>query len=423
MRLGRIKGGATAGAVALVILGLSAAPASASTASGQNVGITSSSVTVGQIDDLTQPIAGLFKAAQDGTQAYFNYVNSTGGVYGRKLYLDTRDSGGTTSAVQTATNSIVSKDFAMVGGFSLLDSAEGPTITATKMPDVAYPLAISLSNNLYVYNPSPGLSNVTPTGPYVWAAKAFPAQSKHVGILFGTSTATPLALETVIESAMKSAGLKITYRRGYDVNSTTTFLSDVLRMKSSGVQMIFNEEMPGFQAAILAQNSGQQHFTPVHVEGTSAYINNMAKLAGSAANGMYVSLPTALYQGEDAKAVPAVATFDKYILKVDPKVFDSVEPLSGIYGWTSAVLFVQALKAAGPNPTRAGLLAQLNKVTSFNAGGLTPTANPAKNIPSRCFLVAQFKNGAWTRAAPSPKSGFVCAGTLKIRPGWKPPNR
>jgi hypothetical protein len=138
---------------------------------------------------------------------------------------------------------------------------------------------------------------------------------------------------------------------------------------------------------------------------------------------MYLNLPTALYEGEDAKAVPAVAMFDKYVTAVDPKVFDSVEPLAGLYGWASAMLFVQALKAAGPNPTRAGLLAQLNKVTSFNAGGLTPTANPAKNLPSKCFLIAQFKNGVWTRVAPSPKSGFVCMGTLKIRSGWKPPNR
>jgi hypothetical protein len=149
----------------------------------------------------------------------------------------------------------------------------------------------------------------------------------------------------------------------------------------------------------------------------------MEKLAGSAANGMYLDLPTSLYEGEDARAVPAVAMFDKYVTKVDPKVFDSVEPLAAPYGWASAVLFVQALKAAGPNPTRAGLLAQLDKVTSFSAGGLLPTANPAKNIPSKCFLIAQFKNGAWTRVAPSPKSGFVCMGTLKARAGWKPPNR
>jgi ABC-type branched-subunit amino acid transport system substrate-binding protein len=422
MRLGISRGSAIAGAVVTIVLGASVAPAAAAT-SGQTPGVTSSSVTVGQIDDLTSPIAGLFKSAQDGTQAYFNYVNSHGGVYGRKLVLDTRDSAGSTSTVQAATKSIVSKDFAMVGGFSLLDSVEGPTISATRMPDVAYPLAVTLSNNPYVYNPAPGLSNATPTGPYIWAAKTFPKQSQHIGILYGTSSATPAALEVVIESAMKSAGLKISYRRGYDVNSTTSFLPDVLKMKSSGVQMYFNSEMPGFQAATLAQNSSQQHFSPVHIEGTGAYANNMGKLAGSAANGMYLNLPTALYEGEDAKVVPAVATFDKYVTTVDPKVFDSVEPLAAPYGWASAMLFVQALKAAGPNPTRTSLIAQLDKVTSFNAGGLLPTANPAKNLPSKCFLIAQFKNGSWTRVAPSPKSGFVCMGTLKIRPGWKPPNR
>jgi branched-chain amino acid transport system substrate-binding protein len=45
-------------------------------------------VTVGQVDDLTAPLPGLFTGAEDGTQAYFDYVNSTGGVNGRMIRLD-----------------------------------------------------------------------------------------------------------------------------------------------------------------------------------------------------------------------------------------------------------------------------------------------------------------------------------------------
>jgi ABC-type branched-subunit amino acid transport system substrate-binding protein len=417
-------GVAAATLAALVVVPTSASVSAASSpASGQTAGITSSTVTVGQIDDLSAPIAGLFKGAEDGTQAYFNYINSKGGVDGRKILLDTRDSADSPSTVQAATRSIVSKDFAMVGGFSLLDNIEGPTITASEMPDIAYPLSASLGNNPYVYNPAPGPFNDTPTGPYEWATKAFPKQSKHIGILYAMSSATPAAIEAVIESAMRSTGMKITYDRGFNPDSTTTFLPDVLRMKSSGVQMYFNSEVIGFEAATLAQNSAQQSFFPVHIEGGGAYINDMEKLAGSAANGMYLNLYTTLYEGEDAKTVPAVAMFDKYVTSVDPKVFDTVEPVAAPYGWASAMLFVQALKAAGPHPTRAGLLAQLGKVTSFDAGGLLPPSDPAQNIPSKCFLVAQLKNGVWTRVAPTPKSGFVCMGTLEPQHGWKPENR
>jgi ABC-type branched-subunit amino acid transport system substrate-binding protein len=48
-------------------------------------GVNATTVTVGQVDDLTAPLPGLFKGAEDGTEAYFDYINSLGGVNGRKI--------------------------------------------------------------------------------------------------------------------------------------------------------------------------------------------------------------------------------------------------------------------------------------------------------------------------------------------------
>ena len=107
--------------------------------------------------------------------------------------------------------------------------------------------------------------------------------------------------------------------------------------------------------------------------------------------------------GEDAKVVPAVATFDKWAKKVDPQ---TQLDLYTLYGWINAQLFVQALKGAGANPTRASLDAQLDKITSFNASGLIAPQNPAQKIPGQCWIVAQYENGNWHRIAPDPKIGL-----------------
>ena len=48
-----------------------------------------------------------------------------------------------------------------------------------------------------------------------------------------------------------------------------------------------------------------------------------------------------------------------------------------LFGWASAELFVQALKAAGPHPTRGAVMAQLKKITNFNANGLFGGSDPA----------------------------------------------
>ncbi|MGD0395116.1 MAG: ABC transporter substrate-binding protein, partial [Acidimicrobiales bacterium] len=81
-----------------------AVPATATPpASIHSPGVTPTSVTVGQVDDLTAPLPGLFKGAEDGTQAYFDYVNNSGGVNGRMIKLDAQDSGYSDGTVANVT--------------------------------------------------------------------------------------------------------------------------------------------------------------------------------------------------------------------------------------------------------------------------------------------------------------------------------
>ena len=417
-----IRGGIIVAAALSATALFPVASAGADSSAPSSPGITKTTITVGQIDDLTQPVPGLFKSAQDGTQAYFNYINSQGGVNGRKIKLDAQDSQFNSATVATEANNIAANDFAMVGGFSLLDGPEQPAIDKAKMPDVTVPLALTLSVDPNLYSPAPTANNDYPTGPFLWAKKAFGNQSQHIGILFTVAAASAIASQALFNNAAKSTGLKIDYQRGF-TSSESTFNADVLKMKSQGIQMYFDSQLAGFYAANLAQETAQQGYHPVDIQGVAAYIDNMAQASGGGAEGMYLEMQDSLYEGEDATVIPEVGLFDKWVKEVDPKVFSSVTPLPSVDGWASAMLFVQALKAAGANPTRASVEAQLDKVTSFSANGLIATSNPAKNIPSKCFIVAQLKNGKWTRVSPTPKSGYICEGSLYPRPGWKPQTR
>ena len=133
---------------------------------------------------------------------------------------------------------------------------------------------------------------------------------------------------------------------------------------------------------------------------------------------MYIDQCYALYLGQDANTVPAVALFDKWMKKASSNPNFEIQ---SVYGWASAELFVQALRAAGPNPTRPVLLAALNKITIFNGQGLVPNSNPAQNIPTNCVLLAQVQNGQIVRVAPTPTTGFDCSSHSYLHaPGWKP---
>ena len=68
-----------------------AGAASASTAPG----VTSNSITVGTISTQTGPFASNFASLIYGEKAYFDYINSQGGVNGRKIdYKYALDDGG-----------------------------------------------------------------------------------------------------------------------------------------------------------------------------------------------------------------------------------------------------------------------------------------------------------------------------------------
>jgi branched-chain amino acid transport system substrate-binding protein len=385
-------------------------------AAGAVPGVTSHTVTVGQVDDLTLPLAGLFKGAETGTQAYFDDVNAHGGVDGRTLKLDAADSAYAPGIVAGDTTSQIASDFALVGGFSLLDSTEEPLIRAAHMPDVAIPLSTQLADDPYVYSAAPSSYNDYPLGVLEYLKKKFPEAVKHVGIVWEAATTDTREAEAALERAMRFVGFDIVYDRGASALEST-FLPDVLAMKAKGVQLFFSQQFTDTYAANMAKEMVQQNFHPVVVEQAS-YTDKLIPLAGSAADNIFIDLGYTLYIGQDARSVPAVALYDKWMKVADP---NAAFELWSLYGWASAELFVQALRAAGRHPTRPLLLSALDKITSYNAGGLLVTSDPARNIPGSCWLLAQVRHGQFQRVAPSPKTGFVCRpGGYLTAPGWKP---
>ena len=92
-----------------------AAPTTATSAQlNSTTGITKNSVTVGNISIISGPVPGLFQGATYGVEAYFDYINSQGGVNGRKLYVKSFDDAFSGTQNQSETTQAVSSLFATV---------------------------------------------------------------------------------------------------------------------------------------------------------------------------------------------------------------------------------------------------------------------------------------------------------------------
>ena len=384
--------------------GRSAVPSSAFS---DHTGITSTSVHVANVSTLA--LGGLFKGAMVGTQAYADYVNSTGGVNGRKIAVDGADDNYTGTGNKQATQNAVTNDAALVGGFSTFDSFGGTVLAQNPgIPDVTQVLDPTTNTLPNVYSPVP-LEGGWQEGPLQYFKTKFGSSVKKVGTLVA-NLPSPQADWAGEKYVMEKVGYNVVYDQTYG-ETQFDFTPNVIAMKNAGVKVLFIDQMAEIYASALLKNLAQQNFHPQIVLGAATYSNALVQAAGGpeAVNGSYLDQNASLYLGGDQSTIPAVATFLHWVNVASP----GFKPdLFTMYGWVSASLFVQALKDAGTNPSRGSILTALSKITSFNGGHIVTTANPATRTVSNCYLLGHVVNGQFERLDDPPvnssTNGYRC---------------
>ncbi len=379
-------------------------------------GITKTSVTVGNVATLA--LGGLFKGAPTGVQAYADYVNSTGGINGRKIVVNGADDGFSGQGNKQATENALNSTFALVGNFSLDDNYGGQVLAQNPgMPDVSQVLDNATNKLPNVFSPVP-LNDGWQEGPIQYFKNKFPNDLNAAGSIVAAS---PSAAATWAgeKYVLNKVGFKVIYDATYP-ELQTNFTPNVIAMKNAGVKIVFLDQMPENYASSVLKSMQQQNYHPAVILGAATYSNNLIAGAGgpSAVNGDYLEQNSTLYLGQDASDVPAVSTFLHWVQVASP----GFKPdLFTFYGWLSAELFAQALKNAGNSPSRGSLLAALSKVTSFNGDHIVLTTNPAAKTVGNCYIIAKVVNGNFTRVddppvAP-PNYGFRCDYSYVTKPG------
>jgi len=392
-----------------------APPATATAAElDSTTGITARSVTVGNVSIESGPIPGLFAGAPVGVRAYFASVNARGGVYGRKLELAAHDDGFNGQQNKIETTEAVANDFALVGSFSLFDSSGCPVLAAAPaVSDVSVTLDPRTNALPNVFSVDPAYVG-WPTGPFLYFKQHYPNATRHVAGLAGNVT-TAIQHWLGIKAVMEHLGYKIVYSE-YTNSLQTDFTQEIVNMRQAGVQMIDITAEPVTDDALLIQDMNQQNWHPMLItSGGPIYDNEFVRLSGgplavanATTDGVWLDTGLSLYLGQDARYIPAVRTFNRWVQVVSPG-YDT--DLYALLGWSSAQLFVQALRSAGPDPTRGKVLAALDKVTAFNGSGLFATVNPAGKVPATCYILAEVVKGQFVRVADPPGDGFRCNGT------------
>ena len=390
-------------------LGVLAPPAPPGGNGGKtDVGVTADTITVGNVSDLGGPVPGLFQGGPYGTQAYFDYINSLGGVYGRKLKLNVADDQLQCNQNEAAYQNLIGSVFGFVGSWSLDDScgaqilAQHPTV-----PAVQQALSTQFTNLPNAYSEAPYNAGA-PTGYFEYFKQKFPDAVGSVGTLVGNQPAAVQSWQ-YYKTTMQSLGYKVIYEDDFPP-AQSNFTADVIRMRSAGVKMVFIIAVNAPDLAAFSQEAAQQGWKPEVFVAPIGYFGAYVSDSGGAAavEGQYVPVVQAMFLGEDATAVPEVGLFDHWIKQDFPSF--PVDQFSST-SWAQAALFVQALDLTGPNLTRTGLLKSLAQIHSFNDFGMMAPTDIASKASSHCYDILQIHDGKYVKV-DDPATGFRCDGTF-----------
>jgi ABC-type branched-subunit amino acid transport system substrate-binding protein len=159
-------------------------------------------------------------------------------------------------------------------------------------------------------------------------------------------------------------------------------------IQTKGVQVLMAESAAEFIAALYKQMQQLGYMPKYGLAQGNLYNPNFIANAGTALQGSTVLINASIVPFELADSHPAtkqyVGLLNKYVNGVKPKAL-------GVNAFSSWLLWAQTVKACGSNLTRACVLAEAAKVTTWDGAGLHAPFHPGNSTApaGQCFVLIQ----------------------------------
>jgi branched-chain amino acid transport system substrate-binding protein len=340
-------------------------------------GITATTVTIGTHQPLTGVAAPGYDEIAKASQAYFDYINASGGINGRKITDKILDDGYDPAKTVTDVHQLVLQDkvFAIFNGLGTpTHEAVLPFLNQQKVPDLFVASGSVAWNQPSKYPETFGWQpDYTVEGKILGQYVKQHFAGKKIGIFAQGDDFGKSGIQGFEDEIPAS---QIVSTQMYDPTNTKV-TPQVEALQHAGAQVVVSFTVPAFtalfqltaltlkfQPQLVVSNVGSD---PITLSGLLTSFSKGAAPGKTLIQGIitdgYLSSPI-------DPSNSWVALFKKIIAKYDPgvKLDGNVE-----YGLASAYTFAQALQAAGQNPTRADLVAAVEK-GGFTGPGLTPFA-------------------------------------------------
>ncbi len=340
-------------------------------------GVTATSITFGTHQPMTGPAAPGYSEIAPASQAFFDYVNAHGGVYGRKIHLIIKNDQYNPTLTVQVVHQLVLQD----NVFGIFEGLGTPTHTkvvgflnSSKVPDLFVSSGCPCWDNGASQPETFGwLPNYTIEGKILGQAIEQKYKGEKIGVLYQDDDFGNGGLAGIEDEVPSS---DIVSKQPYQ-SGTTSLSTQITALKASGAQVLVEFTVPIY-TAIARLTSYTLGWSPklvvsnVGIDPTTvgALLKSISKGKVSGAALLNGTLTDGYLPSSSDTSNPWIQLFEKIRAQYDPSA-----PLDGNveYGMASAYTLVQALVAAGKNLTRADIVSAIDQDGhSWNGPGLVP---------------------------------------------------
>ncbi|WP_209716950.1 ABC transporter substrate-binding protein [Marmoricola sp. OAE513] len=368
-------------------------------------GITDSTITIGNVSDISGPVPGIFTPALQATQAYAAYFNSRSKICGRKIVVKSYDSQTNTSAEQVATQKSCDETFAGVGGLAGFDGAGAGAAIKCGIPEIhaVMPNAARVAcPNCFAANAPQG--GFFPASIPDYFTRTNKAATQKAAMLYVNAAASVQAAKGQVRSE-ENRGWKFALVRSFDI-AEFNYGPYVQQLKSSGARIVqlFGSADMGVRFARAFDAAGYKPdvflLNPTYYD--PAFANGGSVVDGSV---VYVDF-TPL---EEAGSSPELRLYKQWLAQVAP---GATPTYFGLYAWSATRLFAEQATALGGQLTRANLVKRFRAVHGWTANGLHAPQDVGGKKSARCVRFLQVKGGSWR---PYGGTKYHCGGLSSIK--------
>jgi ABC-type branched-subunit amino acid transport system substrate-binding protein len=339
-----------------------------------------------------------------GSRAYFDEVNRLGGIHGRSLAILLRDDHYEPDPAVQNTNEFIERDHV----FFLFDYVGTPTMTRT-LPLLKYYSAMQVVSvgpltgadpqrlppyDRFVFNIRASYREETHTLVNYFYSKGY----RRIGVL-AQADAYGKSGESGVNDALGALGLaavaNVTYRRNQPFESALDVQVKILR--EAGADAVISVGVFEPSAAFIRDARMAGWNVPIanlSPSGSSSMLRKLKEASAALGRDLTTNLIVSqVVPPPDDLRYPLVVGYCAQTAPPD-------RSFTGLEGWLNAAVVTEALRRAGPNPSRGAFIAAMESLHGWDPGlGVALAFSPTDHQGLHKVWLTRTEHGIWVPEA------------------------